>query len=90
MFGRMTWVIFFVIYLLGLTFFMTAIGETYGADTPIYDSLQKSIGSSFVVNLVTGISILGFWLNLFLVGLPSGFLFYIIVTQNTPTTNAGI
>lgn len=83
------WIIFFLFYLGALTWFMSAIGDTYGQDTPTYTTVSKSLGTGFVTNVVTGITILGFWMNLLLIGFPFGLLVYLLITQNTPTTNAG-
>lgn len=88
-FSRMTWVIFFMVYLFLLGVFLGAIGVTYGSETEFYTSAEQSVGTSIILNIATGISIIPVWLNILFVVLPVGFLIYIIFTQNTPLANAG-
>lgn len=88
-FTKMTWILFLFFYLSALTVMFGFVGETYGSSSTFYNTTSQDLGDNFATSLVTGISIVPWWVNLFLIGIPFAFLVYIFVSNLIPTTNSG-
>lgn len=78
-----------VVYFVILTIFLSFMGATYGSSLPNYTTTQKEIASGVVINVVTGIQLMPWWLNLLFLTVPLLVITYLVVVALIPTTNAG-
>lgn len=85
----MTWLLMLSTYLFLLAVLFGAIGQTYGQESDFYSHAVEDFGEGFTLDIVTGLTILPVWLDILLVGIPFAFAIYIVITNSTPTTNAG-
>lgn len=80
--------LYLILYLAGLTIFLSYAGSTFG-DIGVTESEQTFIGSTFLFNIITGVSILPVPLTLLFFTIPLALLGYLLFTAIFPTGNAG-
>ena len=68
-----------IIYLVGMPFLLSAMGNTYKGLDSHYSDEVKTFGSSFGLNIMIALDILPIWINVFLITIPIGLLVWFII-----------